>query len=110
MRSKARSKSDITTASLAEILESTVVEKIVAILNDPERAYKNEGAELHRSLTLGANISQGNLEPINRDKIFESYKQVAINTNNVEMLRTGNAHLPPQHFIISAHERKKKVI
>ena len=39
-RSEARSKSDITPVILAEVLESTVVNKIISILNDPEVSQK----------------------------------------------------------------------
>ena len=39
-RSEARSKSEITPESLAEVLESTVVNKIISILNDPEVSQK----------------------------------------------------------------------
>ena len=81
-----------------------------AILNDPEKAYTNEAADLHRSLMFGANMGQGSLEPINRDQIFENYKQVAINKNNMEMLRTGNIPIAQQQFILTAHERKKRTI
>jgi hypothetical protein len=44
-RSEAKSKSDITPESLAEVLESTVVTKIVEILNNPD-VVKNRGTAL----------------------------------------------------------------
>ena len=44
-RSEAKSKADITPAVLAEVLESTVVAKIVEILNNPD-VVKNRGTAL----------------------------------------------------------------
>jgi len=77
------------------------------VLNEPEKQYENEGVELYRSLSFGADMSAGNLSPINRDNIFKKYLSISQNRNNLEGLRVGATPIPPQQFIINAHDRKK---
>ena len=79
-----------------------------AILNDPERIHTAEGAELSRSLNFGVKIGQGVLEPTDRNKIFDEYKQLASNKNNTEHHRIQRQTMPPSNFVVQAHERKKR--
>ena len=78
------------------------------IVNEPEKQYESEGVELYRSLVFGADMSGGQLEPINRDQIFKKYSSIAQNKNNTEAVRVGKASIPPQQFIINAHRSKKQ--
>ena len=70
----------------------------------PERAYQYEGTQMIRNLNLGAQISQGVLEPLNRQQLFDSFKQRMKNVNDTELVRSGNIPYQPERFIIEARE------
>ena len=57
-----------------------------------------------RNLNLGAQISQGVLEPLNRQQLFDSFKQRMKNVNDTELVRSGNIPYQPERFIIEARE------
>ncbi len=77
---------------------------IYHLLNMPERAYQYEGTQMIRNLNLGAQISQGVLEPLNRQQLFDSFKQRMKNVNDTELVRSGNIPYQPERFIIEARE------
>ena len=80
------------------------------VMHDPDAIYRSEGANVNQSLKLGARIGSGSLELINRPKIFEQYKQRAEHRNTVEQIRVGMAKLPPEQFIIEAHQHPQTTI
>ena len=52
-------------------------------------------------------MAQGVLEPISPQQIYDVSKQRSHNRNQVEHVRAGNIPLPPEGFIIEAHEMLK---
>ena len=52
---------------------------------------------------FGAQMAQGVLEPMDKNKIFEAYKARAHNKNQAEHVRAGNAQLAPEKFIVAAN-------
>jgi len=80
------------------------------VVQDPSMIYKPEGVNLSRSLALGAEITDGHVQPINRDQIFQKYQQLANNNNMVEAARVDPSRLAHDQFVVDAHERMKSVI
>ena len=80
------------------------------VLHDPDMLHRPEGVNLSRSLALGAEITDGHVQPINRDQIFEKYKQLANNNNMVEAARVDPSRLANDQFIVDAHERMKSIV
>jgi len=76
-----------------------------AVLQDPKGAYTYEGVKLVRDLNIGAFVDQGVIEPINREGIFNSFKQRAQNKLVVEQIRSGMAIMTPDEFIIEANKK-----
>ncbi|MAF24291.1 hypothetical protein CL634_01705 [bacterium] len=72
------------------------------VLHDPDLLHQNEGVKLYRDLTFGAEMGQGVLEPLSREKIFDAYRARANNRNQAEQLRAGNIQVHPEKFIIEA--------
>ena len=79
------------------------------ILYDPNMIHRPEGVQLSRSLALGAEIIDGNIQPINRDQIFQKYQQIANNNNMVESARVDPSRLANDQFITEAQERFKSI-
>jgi glycosyltransferase involved in cell wall biosynthesis len=73
------------------------------VLHNPDLLHQNEGVKLYRDLCFGAEMGQGVLEPISREKIFDAYKGRAHNKNQAEQLRVGRVQLAPEKFILEAH-------
>mgnify|MGYP006405845533 FL=1 len=72
------------------------------VLHDPDLLHQNEGVKLYRDLTFGAEMGQGVLEPLSREKIFDAYRARANNRNQAEQLRAGNIQVHPEKFVIEA--------
>ena len=89
------------------------VDFIKWIFNDvvqiPDKLHTWEGTQLHRTLTLGAEIGHGILNPMDREKVFAGYKQVAHNNNSLESLRTGHSSQSLPKFLIDAYQRYQRV-
>lgn len=76
-----------------------------AMLQEPKGAYTYEGVKLVRDLNLGAFIEQGVIEPINRESVFNTFKQRAHNKLIVEQIRSGMAVMTPDSFIVEANNK-----
>ena len=81
-----------------------------SIMNEPEKICTAEGADICRSLAFGATIGQGVLEPTDRNKIFNKYKDLANHRNNVENVRAGNVPFSPHPFVINARQRQQRTV
>tara|TARA_R100000306_G_scaffold16657_1_gene20841 strand:- start:6227 stop:7873 length:1647 start_codon:yes stop_codon:yes gene_type:complete len=79
-----------------------------SVLHEPELLHQYEGVKLYRDLNFGAEISQGVLEPINRDQIFNAYKSRSNTVNHFEQIRSGQIPTATDPFIIEAHQREAK--
>ena len=77
------------------------------VLHTPERLHQYEATRMVRELAFGATMAQGVLEPISPQQIYDVSKQRSHNRNQVEHVRAGNIPLPPEGFIIEAHEMLK---
>ena len=73
------------------------------VAHSPDHLHQNEGVRLYRDLMFGAQMAQGVLEPMDKNKIFEAYKARAHNKNQAEHVRAGNAQLAPEKFIVAAN-------
>ena len=58
------------------------------VAHAPEKLHQYEGVKLHRDFQFGAEIGQGMLEPIDREKIFKVYQQKTNNKNQIDLLAT----------------------
>ena len=74
------------------------------LLNMPERAHQYEGKQIIRNLNLGAQISQGVLEPLNREQVFTHFQQRMKTINNTELVRIGQIPYNPEPFIVQARD------
>ena len=63
-----------------------------------------------RDLNFGAQISQGVLEPLDVEKVFEIYRNRAINELTAEQVRTNMAPISEAKFVEEAHKRKKSKV
>ena len=77
------------------------------ILNESENAFGYEATKLVRDLNIGAQVEHGIIEPINREKILERFKQQAMNKLVVERIRGGGATLQNDSFIEMANANEK---
>ena len=73
------------------------------VIHEPESAYGYAATKLVRDLNIGAIVDHGVVDPINREKIFNQYRQMAENKLTIEKIRTGIATLMPEKFIEVAH-------
>lgn len=73
------------------------------VARKPEKLHQQEGVRLYRDFEFGAQMGQGVLEPIDRDKIFASYHNKAVNKNEIEHARSANLKLSDA-FIAAAHQ------
>jgi hypothetical protein len=60
-----------------------------------------------RDLNIGAVVDHGVVEPIDKQKIFNKYKEQARNQVVVEQVRSGLAHLNPEPFIEVANQNDR---
>ena len=77
------------------------------ILQESHRAFGYEGNQLLCDLTCGATMRYGSIQPIDREKIFQEYKDVANNRMNCEKARVGILSLTNDAYLDEAHKRKK---
>ena len=56
---------------------------------------------------MGATIEFGNLEVLDRNKLFEKYKAIATNKITCEKARVGALALNQDAYLTEAHKRKK---
>lgn len=75
-----------------------------AVLNEPKGAFTYDGVKLVRDLNFGAFIEQGIIESINRESVFNSFKQRAQNKIILEQIRSGMAIMTPDPFIVEANK------
>tara|TARA_R110000824_G_scaffold282601_8_gene470884 strand:- start:52 stop:1704 length:1653 start_codon:yes stop_codon:yes gene_type:complete len=78
------------------------------VLHDPSLLHQNEGVKLYRDLSFGAEMGQGVLEPLSRERIFDAYRGRANNKNQAEQLRAGNIQAPPEKFLIEARAAQEE--
>ena len=78
-----------------------------SVMYKPERLHQNDGAKMYRDLAFGADMSQGILNPINQQQIFDFYKARTHNNNQVEQARVGILKIETDKFIVEAHQSKQ---
>jgi len=78
-----------------------------SVMYKPERLHQNDGAKMYRDLAFGADMSQGALNPINQQQIFDFYKARTHNNNQVEQARVGILKIETDKFIVEAHQSKQ---
>lgn len=78
-----------------------------SVLNEQFDAFRYEGVKLVRDLNFGAQVDHGVIEPINRQKIFDGFKQRAENKLIIEKIRTGMVTLQEDDFIKKANNNDK---
>ena len=74
------------------------------VVQQPHKLYQYEAAKLQRDLNFGAEISQGVLQPIDREKIFKAYQSKAHSKNQLEHLRANPQQLVIDPFITESHK------
>ena len=77
------------------------------VLAQPQDAFGYEATKLLRDLNIGAVVDHGVVEPIDKQKIFNKYKEQARNQVVVEQVRSGFAHLNPEPFIEVANQNDR---
>ena len=76
-------------------------------LKESRRAFSYEGNKLLCDLTCGATIEYGNMDVLDRDKLFERYKAIANNKIVCEQARAGMLSLSQDAYLTEAYKRKK---
>jgi glycosyltransferase involved in cell wall biosynthesis len=77
------------------------------VLAQPNDAFGYEATKLVRDLNIGAIVDHGVVEPIDKQKIFNKYKEQATNKVVVEKIRSGLAQLKPDSFIEMANQNDR---
>jgi glycosyltransferase involved in cell wall biosynthesis len=77
------------------------------VLHEPDSAFGYEATKLVRDLNIGAQVDHGIIEPMDRQKIFEKFKQRAMNKIVVERIRSGAAKLQEESFIAEANNNER---
>ena len=77
------------------------------MLREPERIHKEEGSRLMRDLNFGARITYGDVSPLDQQKVFDLYKNRALNKLNAEQVRVGMLPLPNVPYVVDAHNRRR---
>ena len=72
-------------------------------MHAPEKLHQYEGVRLHRDFQFGAEIGQGMLEPLDKERIFNVYKQKAANKNQIEQIRSQKIPLTDS-FLLEARQ------
>ena len=73
------------------------------VVHAPEKLHQYEGVRLHRDFQFGAEIGQGMLEPLDKERIFNVYKQKAANKNQIEQIRSQKIPLTDS-FLLEARQ------
>ena len=76
-------------------------------LKETHKAFTYEGNKLLCDLACGATIEYGNLEVLDREKLFERYKLIANNKIVCEQARVGMLALSQDAYLNEAYKRKK---
>tara|TARA_B100000029_G_scaffold514436_1_gene617210 strand:+ start:281 stop:1924 length:1644 start_codon:yes stop_codon:yes gene_type:complete len=76
-------------------------------LKESHRAFSYEGNKLLCDLTCGATIEYGNMDVLDRDKLFERYKSIANNKIVCEQARAGMLSLSQDVYLTEAYKRKR---
>ena len=76
-------------------------------LKETHKAFTYEGNKLLCDLACGATIEYGNLEVLDREKLFERYKLIANNKIVCEQARVGMLALSQDAYLNEAYRRKK---
>jgi len=76
------------------------------VAHAPEKLHRYEGVKLYRDFQFGAEISQGVLEPVDRERIFKIYQQKTNNKNQIEQIRSQKIPLTDS-FLLEAHQLKE---
>ena len=76
-------------------------------LKESHRAFSYEGNKLLCDLTCGATIEYGNMDVLDRDKLFERYKAIANNKIVCEQARAGMLSLSQDVYLTEAYKRKR---
>ena len=77
------------------------------LLQESHKAFGYEGNQLLCDLTCGATMKYGNVEPVDREKLFKTYTDVATNRMSCEKARVGMLTLTNDAYLAEAHKRKK---
>jgi len=77
------------------------------VLQEAHKAFEYDGNKTLCDLSMGATIEFGNLEVLDRDKLFEKYKAIATNKITCEKARVGALALNQDAYLTEAHKRKK---
>ena len=76
-------------------------------LKETHKAFGYEGNKLLCDLACGATIEYGNMDVLDRDKLFERYKLIANNKIVCEKARVGMLALSQDSYLNEAYKRKK---
>ena len=76
------------------------------VAHAPEKLHQYEGVKLHRDFQFGAEIAQGVLEPVDRERIFKVYQQKTNNKNQIEQIRSQKIPLTDS-FLLEAHQMQE---
>ena len=76
-------------------------------LKETHKAFAYEGNKLLCDLACGATIEYGNMDVLDREKLFERYKLIANNKIVCEQARVGMLALSQDAYLNEAYKRKK---
>ena len=76
-------------------------------VKETHKAFTYEGNKLLCDLACGATIDYGNMDVLDRDKLFERYKLIANNKIVCEKARVGILSLSQDAYLNEAYKRKK---
>ena len=77
------------------------------VLHESHKAFTYDGNKLLCELAMGATIEFGTMEVLNRENLFEQYKNVANNKMVCEKARLGILPLSQEPYLSEAYKRKK---
>ena len=77
------------------------------VLQQTHKAFEYDGNKILCDLACGATMEFGNTELVDREKLFERYKAVAINKITCERARVGDIPLTQDSYLTEAYKRKK---
>jgi glycosyltransferase involved in cell wall biosynthesis len=75
----------------------------------PDDKFTLEAAQVLRDLNLGVVYNKGNFMTINRERIYETFKTVALNKTKVEQVRCGRQELAMPDFVRFADNKGQSV-
>jgi hypothetical protein len=81
------------------------------VLHQPERRHSYRAYKICSDLTFGLAHDGGGTRQINREMIFNLYRNMARNRNDWEAIRCGMVKLEPEDYLLNAnvHERAVKL-